>query len=402
MPWPSTRSRSAATRPSPARPPTGRTSRSTSTGTARCSTASSRPRTARTARSASAAPAAPRSAAPAACASTASPTWPATRTSTRRPRPRTDGVDHRRADGQHAVLKDLIVDMDAVHWKKIQRVTPWLLPEGDAARARVHRAAGVDDRRHADDGLHPVRRLRLGLPVDGGRPAVHRPGRAGQGLPLRRRPARRPARASACKDLAEDPHGIYDCTHCFNCIEACPKGVAPMSQIMRLRRIAGADHEHRRPQQRPPPRDGVRQEHRAATACCTRPTCCRDSYGGKFHPRAVPELLELAAGDPARAAARQGDAGEARCCTSTRRRRRSSGSSSDIHDRRTSATSSTSTSSATRTSEEAAEPNEGRLLARLREPRLHPRAARLDGARSPRCWTSSWSSSTAPAAAAPA
>ena len=28
------------------------------------------------------------------------------------------------------VLKDLIVDMDAVHWKKIQRVTPWLLPEG--------------------------------------------------------------------------------------------------------------------------------------------------------------------------------------------------------------------------------------------------------------------------------
>jgi succinate dehydrogenase iron-sulfur subunit len=44
------------------------------------------------------------------------------------------------------------------------------------------------------------------------------------------------------KDLSEDPHGIYDCTHCFNCIEACPKGVAPMSQIMRLRRIAGNDH----------------------------------------------------------------------------------------------------------------------------------------------------------------
>ncbi|MGZ6643465.1 MAG: 4Fe-4S dicluster domain-containing protein, partial [Solirubrobacteraceae bacterium] len=44
------------------------------------------------------------------------------------------------------------------------------------------------------------------------------------------------------KDLAEDPHGIYDCTHCFKCIEACPKGVAPMSQIMRLRRRAGSDH----------------------------------------------------------------------------------------------------------------------------------------------------------------
>ena len=31
--------------------------------------------------------------------------------------------------GNMPVLKDLIVDMDAVHWKKIQRVTPWLLPE---------------------------------------------------------------------------------------------------------------------------------------------------------------------------------------------------------------------------------------------------------------------------------
>jgi succinate dehydrogenase / fumarate reductase iron-sulfur subunit len=42
-------------------------------------------------------------------------------------------------------------------------------------------------------------------------------------------------------DLAEDPHGIYDCTHCFSCIDACPKGVAPMDQIMRLRRKAGEE-----------------------------------------------------------------------------------------------------------------------------------------------------------------
>jgi succinate dehydrogenase / fumarate reductase iron-sulfur subunit len=42
-------------------------------------------------------------------------------------------------------------------------------------------------------------------------------------------------------DLAQDPHGMYDCTHCFSCIDACPKGVAPMDQIMRLRRKAGDD-----------------------------------------------------------------------------------------------------------------------------------------------------------------
>jgi len=44
------------------------------------------------------------------------------------------------------------------------------------------------------------------------------------------------------RDLAEDPHGIYDCTHCFACIEVCPKGVAPMNQIMRLRRRATGDY----------------------------------------------------------------------------------------------------------------------------------------------------------------
>src|SRR4051795_6275209 len=33
--------------------------------------------------------------------------------------------------GNMPVVKDLVVDMDAVHWKKVQRVVPWLLPEGD-------------------------------------------------------------------------------------------------------------------------------------------------------------------------------------------------------------------------------------------------------------------------------
>jgi succinate dehydrogenase / fumarate reductase iron-sulfur subunit len=43
-----------------------------------------------------------------------------------------DGVITVEPMGNMPVLKDLIVDMDAVHWKKIQRVTPWLLPAGEA------------------------------------------------------------------------------------------------------------------------------------------------------------------------------------------------------------------------------------------------------------------------------
>ena len=32
--------------------------------------------------------------------------------------------------GNMPVLKDLVTDMESTHWKKIRRVTPWLLPEG--------------------------------------------------------------------------------------------------------------------------------------------------------------------------------------------------------------------------------------------------------------------------------
>src|SRR5438067_532529 len=112
--------------PSPARLPTGRTTRSSSRATARCSRASCRRATASTARSASAAHAGRPSAAPAACASTANP-------------------------------------RDDQHYERLN-------------------------------------------------------------------------------DLAQDPHGLFDCTHCFKCVEACPKDVNPMGQIMRLRRIATSDH----------------------------------------------------------------------------------------------------------------------------------------------------------------
>ncbi len=53
--------------------------------------------------------------------------------------------------------------------------------------------------------------------------------------------------------------GIFDCTHCFKCVEACPKDVNPMGQIMRLRRIATRDHHIVDQQQRRAPRGGVRR-----------------------------------------------------------------------------------------------------------------------------------------------
>src|SRR6201989_1209711 len=49
-----------------------------------------------------------------------------------------DGVIPVEPMGNMPVIKDLIVDMDAVHWKKIQRVTPWLLAADENMPERQH------------------------------------------------------------------------------------------------------------------------------------------------------------------------------------------------------------------------------------------------------------------------
>ena len=144
--------------------------------------------------------------------------------------------------GNMPVIKDLIVDMDAVHWKKIQRVVPWLLPEGDPPESASTRSpAEADDRRHPVDGLHPVRRVRLGLPVAGGRPRVHRPGGAGQGLPLRRRPARRPHRGAPAGP-GRGPARHLRLHPLLRLHRGLPEGRGADVQIMRLRRRATGDY----------------------------------------------------------------------------------------------------------------------------------------------------------------
>jgi succinate dehydrogenase / fumarate reductase iron-sulfur subunit len=144
--------------------------------------------------------------------------------------------------GNMPVIKDLIVDMDAVHWKKIQRVTPFLInkepiPEREyivphenmvditQTMACIQCGACVSDC--------------LSMEID---PLFAGPAALAKAYRFVGDP-RDAQHFERLKDLAEDEHGMYDCTHCFNCIDACPKDVAPMSQIMRLRRRAGTDHE---------------------------------------------------------------------------------------------------------------------------------------------------------------
>src|SRR5450631_1259010 len=191
--------------------------------------------------------------------------------------------------GNMPVIRDLIVDMDAVHWKKIQRVTPWLInkepiPEREyivphenmvditQTMACIQCGACVSDC--------------LSMEID---PLFAGPAALAKAYRFVGDP-RDAEHHERLKDLAEDAHGIYDCTHCFNCIDACPKGVDPMSQIMRLRRKAGSDHdiEDRN--------NGNRHEHALVNnirknGLLHEADLLPDSYGGKFHPRAIRELV---------------------------------------------------------------------------------------------------------------
>jgi succinate dehydrogenase / fumarate reductase iron-sulfur subunit len=195
--------------------------------------------------------------------------------------------------GNMPVIRDLIVDMDAVHWKKIQRVTPWLInkepvPEREYIVPHENMVDVTQTMACIQCGACVSDCLAMEVdPLFVGPAALAKAYRF-VGDPRDAEPAER------LKDLAEDEHGIYDCTHCFNCIDACPKGVDPMSQIMRLRRRAGADYEI----------DDRNNGHRHEEAFVTlvgdygllhEAELLPRSYGGnswfgKFHPAAGKEL----------------------------------------------------------------------------------------------------------------
>jgi len=197
--------------------------------------------------------------------------------------------------GNMPVIKDLIVDMDAVHWSKIRRVTPWLINEQPVPEREY-----LVDKEAMVDVTQSMACIQCGacvsdclsMEVD---PLFVGPAALAKAYRFVGDP-RDAQQFQRLKDLAEDPHGMYDCTHCFKCIDACPKGVAPMSQIMRLRRRAGADHhiDDRN--------NGLRHEQSITHlvrdyGLLHEAEMLPRSYGGdsalaKFHPKAGLELLD--------------------------------------------------------------------------------------------------------------
>jgi succinate dehydrogenase / fumarate reductase iron-sulfur subunit len=144
--------------------------------------------------------------------------------------------------GNMPVIKDLVTDMESTHWEKYRRVTPWLLPSGPPPEREyiVPAEAMVDV-------TQSVACIQCGACVSSclsmeADPEFVGPAALAKAYRFVGDP-RDGQTTERLYDLANDPHGMYDCTHCFSCIDACPKGVAPMNQIMRLRRLAGDEHD---------------------------------------------------------------------------------------------------------------------------------------------------------------
>ena len=123
-----------------------------------------------------------------------------------------------------------------------------------APRARERRLAAADGRDPQGVALHQLRLLRLRVQLDGVRSGLPRPGRAREGLPLRRRPPRRrhhrAARAvlGAARDLGLHPLLLLQ--------RALPEGRRPARRDREARRRG--DEERHRPRHGREAREVVR------------------------------------------------------------------------------------------------------------------------------------------------
>lgn len=133
------------------------------------------------------------------------------------------------------VIKDLVVDMGAF-WEKIHAVTPWLeASDGDGAAKSPMLKDTIEQFHNADACIlcgacvSACNSLEISKGFLG-------PAALAKAYRFVADP-RDQARRSRLEALIE-PDGIWDCVRCNYCVEVCPKDVAPMEAIIRLRREA--------------------------------------------------------------------------------------------------------------------------------------------------------------------
>ena len=135
------------------------------------------------------------------------------------------------------VIRDLVCDMTPF-WQKNLKVRPWLenkqpIPQG-LEEYRVPNAA-------MEELIQEVSCISCGLCLmDCESFSINQNFIGPAALAKAYRYAADPRDAMKNQRLGEysEPDGLWECTHCYECVSRCPKGVAPLEQILKLRRMA--------------------------------------------------------------------------------------------------------------------------------------------------------------------
>ena len=146
--------------------------------------------------------------------------------------------------GNMPVVKDLVTDMKPF-WDRVRAVQPWLQPKGEVPETEY--IASNETMLHLNGVMSCIMCGACvsdctAIEVDNRflGPAALAKAYRFVGDP------RDDADNSRLK-MYSQPGGIWDCTRCMECVQVCPKGVAPMDRIMGLRDkaiVAGFDNNN--------------------------------------------------------------------------------------------------------------------------------------------------------------
>ncbi|MFB3119119.1 MAG: succinate dehydrogenase/fumarate reductase iron-sulfur subunit, partial [Stenotrophomonas maltophilia] len=141
--------------------------------------------------------------------------------------------------GNMPVVKDLVVDFDTF-WDKIRAVEPYLQPQGTEPEGEY--IASNESMLHLSSVTACIM---CGacvsdctvLEVD---PTFLGPAALAKAYRFTADPRDGDAAGVSQRRLEQLglPSGMWDCTRCYECVQVCPKGVAPMDRIMALREQA--------------------------------------------------------------------------------------------------------------------------------------------------------------------
>ncbi|MEE9277971.1 MAG: succinate dehydrogenase/fumarate reductase iron-sulfur subunit [Dehalococcoidia bacterium] len=149
--------------------------------------------------------------------------------------------------GNQRVIKDLVVD-DEKFMRQFERAETWLQPhEGQEPPQREYRQA----KEEFDQWQHTSTCIHCGACYSDCTVAAVDPHFLGPAALAKAYrfvfDSRDGKKEERLEKLSRMPGGIWDCTRCFMCVEACPKDVLPMDAIMALRTEAiklGVSNNH--------------------------------------------------------------------------------------------------------------------------------------------------------------